>query len=192
MPGRMIHRAWLVATLLLGCGSSGASGGSAGSSAATTGGASGASGALGMSGNAGALGASGASGASGAPASAGAASLGGSGGALQPGPKGSCSAPETRVTEIDVGAPLTQNEDEAALKPLAISAIPAGGSRVAWLGADKLIHVTTLQADDTVDTAAPAVSVAGNDYGDVYADNEGGVLMVSRDAQGGGTLKVSA
>jgi hypothetical protein len=96
--------------------------------------------------------------------------------------------PDTRITEIDVGAAISQNEDEAALKPLAISAIPSGGSRVAWIGADNMIHVTTLKADDTVDTSVGTVNIVGSDYGDIYADDQGGVLMVSRDSVGGGTL----
>ncbi len=104
------------------------------------------------------------------------------------GPVGSCSMPETRVTEIDVGAAVDQNEDEAALKPLAIAAMPSGGSRVSWLGTDGMIHVTTLKADDSVDTSVSTVNIAGHDYGDLYADDTGGVLMVSRDSVGGGTL----
>jgi len=131
----------------------------------------------------------GAAGGSGPALSAGAPGVAGSGAAgANPGGASACSAPQVRVTEIDVGAAINQNEDEAALKPLAIAAIPNGGSRVAWLGMDAKIHVTTLKADDTVDTAVPAVSIAGMDYGDLYADATGGVLLVTRDAKGGGTL----
>jgi hypothetical protein len=43
-------------------------------------------------------------------------------------------------------------------------------------------------ADDTVDSAVGTVSIAGNDYGDIYADDTGGVLLVTRDSVGGGTL----
>lgn len=99
-----------------------------------------------------------------------------------------CSAPQVRITDIDVGAAVNHNEDEAALKPLAIAAIPSGGSRVAWYGADAKVHVTTLKADDTVDGSAPSVTIAGTDYGDIYADAQGGVLLVTRAAKGGGTL----
>ncbi|HEX3773657.1 MAG TPA: hypothetical protein VHV51_04280, partial [Polyangiaceae bacterium] len=125
-------------------------------------------------------------------AAAGNASSAGSGTVTGPtgpvGPAGSCSMPNTRITEIDVGAAISQNEDEAALKPLAISARPSGGSRVAWMGTDNMIHVTTLKADDTVDTSVGTVNIPGNDYGDIYADDAGGVLMVSRESVGGGTL----
>ena len=87
-----------------------------------------------------------------------------------------------------MGAAINHNEDEAALKPLAISPIPGGGSRVAWYGADAKVHVTTLKADDTVDSSVTGVTIAGADFGDLYADAQGGVLLVTRDAQGGGTL----
>lgn len=127
-----------------------------------------------------------------ASSNGGSSSVGGTGSVVTPaggaGPLGSCSMPETRITEIDVGAAIDQNEDEAALKPLAIAAIPSGGSRVSWLGMDGMIHVTTLKADDTVDTSTSTVSIAGHDYGDLYADDAGGVLMVTRDSVGGGTL----
>jgi hypothetical protein len=125
----------------------------------------------------------------GAAAAGGAQGLAGSGlaGANTAG-SSACSAPQLRVTEIDVGAAINQNEDEAALKPLSIAAIPSGGSRVAWIGMDAKIHVTTLKSDDTVDDAAPQVSIVGMDYGDLYADATGGVLLLTRDAKGGGTL----
>ncbi len=127
--------------------------------------------------------------ASGAGAGAGAQAVAGSGAAgANMGGAGACSAPQLRVTEIDVGAAIDQNEDEAALKPLAIAAIPSGGSRVAWRGTDAKIHVTTLKADDTLDDAAPEVSIAGMDYADLYADDAGGVLLLTRDAKGGGAL----
>ncbi len=115
----------------------------------------------------------------GSGASAGLAAIGGA---------SSCSTPQTRITEIDVGAAVNHNEDEAALKPIAISPIPGGGSRVAWYGMDAKAHVTTLKADDSVDSSVPAVSLPGMDFGDLYADAQGGVLLVTRDAKGGGTL----
>jgi hypothetical protein len=91
-----------------------------------------------------------------------------------------------RITEVDVGATTVVNEAEATLKPLMISPIPSGGSRVAWMGNDGKVHVTTLDASDSI--TDNTVSIAANDYGDVYADDKGGVLLVTRDAQGGGTL----
>jgi hypothetical protein len=90
-----------------------------------------------------------------------------------------------RVTEIDVGGTLVANEDEAALMPLAISAIPSGGSRLAWMDKSSMVHVTQLDANDQV-TGSP-LALPAHDFGDIYADNGGGVLLVTRDAVGGGT-----
>lgn len=122
----------------------------------------------------------------GAPSSAGAA--GSAGAPSNAGAPSACSAPTVRITEIDVGSAVNHNEDEAALKPLAISPMPGGGSRVAWYGGDSKVHVTTLKADDTIDTSVPEAVIPGNDFGDLYADDQGGVLLVTRDAKGGGTL----
>lgn len=91
-----------------------------------------------------------------------------------------------RITEVDVGATVVNDEDEAALKPLSISPIPAGGSRVGWLGADGMVHVTNLDAADRV--TGDAAAFVAKDFEDIYADDTGGVLLVTRDAQGGGTL----
>ncbi len=111
-------------------------------------------------------------------------------GATDPGSsvRGACSNPELRITEIDVGAKIVANEDEAALKPLAISALPSGGSRVAWMGDDAHVHITTLDVDDMVQAGTSTVSIAANDYADLYADDRGGVALVTRPSQGGGTL----
>jgi hypothetical protein len=180
----------------VGCGSSdkgSTNNGTGGSGTNTPGGGSsahaGASNPGGGANNSGAGASSGGASSGGATSSAGTAGaavvIGPTGGA---GPAGSCSAPETRITEIDVGAAVSQNEDEAALKPLAIAAMPSGGSRVSWMGTDNMIHVTTLKADDTVDASVGTLSIPGNDYGDIYADDAGGVLVVSRSSAAGGTL----
>jgi hypothetical protein len=90
-----------------------------------------------------------------------------------------------RITEVDVGVTVVNNEDEAALKPLVISPVPSGGSRLAWMGSDGKVHVTTLNANDQAGTS---FALPANDFSDLYADNNGGVLLLTRDAQGGGTL----
>src|SRR6188768_1807210 len=192
---RSLPRVVLAAVLgsLCSCGSrhdttpaaAGSAGSAPGSDAGTSaGGALGASGKGNVSGGSAVAGAAAVAGAGGAQGSAG----NGAAGAAPSGGASSCSTPQLRVTEIDVGAAINQNEDEAALKPLSIAALPSGGSRVAWFGMDAKVHVTTLKTDDTVDEAAPQVSIAGMDYGDLYADAAGGVLLVTRDAKGGGTL----
>ena len=96
-----------------------------------------------------------------------------------------CTAPMVRITEIDVAATVSVNEDDAALKMLSISPIPAGGSRVAWLSNDENVHVSNLDCDDKL---IDSFAIPGMDYGDILADDKGGVLLLTRDAQGGGTL----
>jgi hypothetical protein len=95
-----------------------------------------------------------------------------------------------RITEVDVGANVVANEDEVALKPLALSPIPSGGSRLAWMGGDGKVHVTQLDASDQV--TGTSIAVAAHDFADLYADDKGGVLLLTRDAQGGGTLNCGA
>jgi hypothetical protein len=80
---------------------------------------------------------------------------------------GACASPELRVTEIDVGAAIVANEDEAALKPLAIAAMSGGGSRVAWMGGDGKVHVTTLDAEDHVKSGGLSLAIDANDFGDL-------------------------
>ena len=84
-----------------------------------------------------------------------------------------------------MGATVVNNADEAALMPLAISPMP-GGSRVAWMGNDSQVHVTTLDAADQVSGAS--FGLPAHDFGDIYADAAGGVLLLTRDANGCGTL----
>ena len=90
------------------------------------------------------------------------------------------------VTEVDVGAPVVNNEDEAALMPIAIAPIPSGGSRLAFMSNDGKVHVTELDANDQVTGTTAALTAM--DFGDIYADANGGVLLLTRNAQGGGTL----
>src|SRR5690348_13775978 len=71
----------------------------------------------------------------GSPASTttGSAATTGSGGSPAAGACG-VTADRVRITEIDLGAAVANNEDEAALKPLVIAPIPSGGSRLGWMG----------------------------------------------------------
>jgi hypothetical protein len=99
---------------------------------------------------------------------------------------GACTitADMVKVTEIDVGTTVVTNENEYDLKPLVISPIPAGGSRLAFMGNDSKVHVVQLDGTDQVTGAASAFPAY--DFGDIYADDKGGALVVSRDATGGG------
>jgi hypothetical protein len=91
-----------------------------------------------------------------------------------------------RSTQLPVQVQVVNNEDEAALAPVAISGLPDGGSRVAWMGQDGLVHVTELDANDQA--TGLEITLPAHDLQDLYADAEGGVVLVSRDATGGGTL----
>lgn len=121
----------------------------------------------------------------GASASGGSPSSGGTGSTCAPVTATACTAPQVVINEVDVGAPVVVNEDDAGLKMLSISAVPSGGSRVAWMSNDANVHVTTLGCSDDV---AGSFTLPANDYADIYADDTGGVVLLSRDAQGGGTL----
>ena len=157
-------------------GSSGGSGGSGG----TSGGASGSSGASGSTSSSG-----------GAGDSASASQEGGGapdGGYGSSGDGGSCTSAlsgRVRVTEIDVGVAVSYNEVDTPLTPLAISAITGGGSRVGFMSTDGHAHVVTLDAEDQV-VAGSAFGVAASDFQDLYADTNGGVMLVSRAVGGRG------
>ncbi|HEY2407844.1 MAG TPA: hypothetical protein VGI10_17670, partial [Polyangiaceae bacterium] len=160
-----------------GAGAGGIGGGPAGAGG-VAGSAAGAAGnpAGGASGNGGSAGAAGSS-AGAAGSSAGAAGTGGT---------SACASPQVRITEIDVGANINVNENDADSKPVMLSPIPSGGSRMSWTGSDGKVHVTTLNADDTVNTNIGTVNLMGMDVGDIYADNTGGVVLVTRNADGSG------
>jgi hypothetical protein len=132
----------------------------------------------------------------GAPGTGGAAGTGGAtatgGSTVDAGPPGSCTsdlASRVRVTETDLGVAYAYNEVDnngaaLGLTPLAISPIPGGGSRVAFLGkSDNLVHVVTLDASDQM-VAGSVVGLPGYDVQDIYADASGGVLLISRTALG--------
>jgi hypothetical protein len=105
---------------------------------------------------------------------------------------GACSSTlssRVRITEVDVGSAYAYNEVDSngptlGLTPLAISPMPGGGSRLAFLGkGDSMVHVVTLDASDQV-VAGSAFALPAYDFQDIYADAAGGVLLVSRSAQG--------
>ena len=158
-----------------GSGAASSSGGSGGHSDATTGGGATGGGATGGGATGG--------GATGGGATGGGATGGSPTAACGVTPTG-CSAPTVTVTEIDVGSPVAVNEDDAALRILSIAPIPSGGSRLAWMDTSSVIHVTTLDACDKLDASHPTFTIPGFDYGDIFADNAGGVMLVTRAAKG--------
>eukprot|EP00644_Phytophthora_capsici_P017026 jgi/Phyca11/130229/e_gw1.92.70.1 len=58
-----------------------------------------------------------------------------------------CAKPRIEITKVHVGVTVDANEDEVALKPVAIAAIPSGGSRIAFQSGDSII-VQELDASD--------------------------------------------
>ncbi len=94
-----------------------------------------------------------------------------------------------RITEIDVGVTYAYNEVDnngaaLGLTPLAISPIPGGGSRLAFLGkTDSMAHVVTLDASDQP-VPGTAFALPAFDFQDIYADATGGVMLLSRNALG--------
>ena len=92
-----------------------------------------------------------------------------------------------RVTEIDVGIAYSYNEVDTPLSLLAISPIPGGGSRLAFMGSDSMVHIAQLDTSDNLVTGS-TFGLSAFDFQDIYADATGGVVLVSRNAMGGGTL----
>jgi hypothetical protein len=77
-------------------------------------------------------------------------------------------------------------EVDTPLSLLAISPIPGGGSRLAFMGSDKKLHVELLDGGDNL-VAGQTFSLPAYDFQDIYADDTGGAVLVTRDAMGGGT-----
>ncbi len=93
-----------------------------------------------------------------------------------------------RITSVNLGIAYDYNEVDnngagLGLTPLAISPIPSGGSRIGFLGSDGNVHIATLDANDQL-VAGSVFSLPGYDFQDLYADDKGGVALISRAAQG--------
>ena len=101
---------------------------------------------------------------------------------------GTCalSASNVRVTEIDTGVKYTYTEADTPMELLALSPIPSGGSRLAYMGPDSMVHIVQLDATDNI-VMGSAFGLPAYDFQDVYADDTGGTVLVTRDAMGGGT-----
>ena len=106
-------------------------------------------------------------------------------------PAGSCSAPQVRISSVSLGAALNYSTDETLEVPLAIAAKPSGGSRIAWMtgyakygsSTTSQVHLAELDCGDKL-TGTP-FSLPAHDFQDLAEDANGGVVMVTRDAQGG-------
>ena len=160
-------------------------------------GAGGTSGSAGITGGGGPVGAGGTTGAAGATGSGGGGPpdagppVGNCPGNCANAPVGSCSAPQVRVSAVTIAAPLSYSTDETLVVPLAIAAKPGGGSRLAWVtgfatGASSTVtqvHVGELDCGDQL--VGTPFMVSGHDFQDLAADGDGGVVVVTRDGQGG-------
>jgi hypothetical protein len=100
---------------------------------------------------------------------------------------GSCTAPTVRVTDVSLGSAVTRygNEGETLPLPMAIAAMPSGGSRLAWLGTDENVHIGQLDCDDHL--VGTPFTIPAIDLQDLYADDNGGVVLLTRNATNGGT-----
>ena len=95
--------------------------------------------------------------------------------ARQPG-----ASPATTVSDVNVGVAVTgygQEGDTEAL-PMAIAAMPTGGSWLAWLGTDSKVYLGRLDCADKL--IGTPTSFTGIDLQDVQADSTGGVLLLTR------------
>ncbi len=104
---------------------------------------------------------------------------------------GACSAPQVRVTPVALGSTLSYSTDETYNIPLSIAAKPGGGSRLAWMtgyshygsSTTSLVHIAELDCNDQL--VGTPVTMQAHDFQDLAADANGGVVVVTRDAQGG-------
>lgn len=101
-------------------------------------------------------------------------------------PVSSCASPEVRVTEVDLGVAITSygSEWDTLPLPLAIAALPSGGSRLAARGTDGTIHIAELDCNDEL--VGTPFALPAHDLQDLHADAEGGVVLLTRDAVGSG------
>jgi len=176
-------------------GGSGASAGSTGTGGSMTmGGAGGASGSGGRGGTGGSGGGSAGMSAGGSGATGGTNAGGATGncpGSCAAATPTSCSMPNVRVTQVDLGSMLNYSTDETYNIPLALAAKPGGGSLVAWMtgyshygsSTTSQVHVASLDCDDKL-TGTP-FTLEAHDFQDLAADGDGGVIVVTRDSKGG-------
>lgn len=171
-------------------GSGGESSGSGGSSIVA-----GTPGSGGSTGSGGTTSTTGAPGTGGAPGSGGATSLGSATGNC-PGSCAapavtSCSSPQVRITQVSLGSALSYSTDETYNIPLAIAAKPGGGSLIAWMtgyshygsSTTSQVHIAELDCDDKL--VGTPFTMEAHDFQDLAADANGGVVVLTRDAQGG-------
>ena len=178
-------------------GSGGITGGAGMTGAGGNAGVAGTSGSGGITGGGGRVGVGGATGAAGATGSGGGSApdagppVGNCPGNCANAPVASCSAPQVRVTSVTIAAPLSYSTDETLVVPLAIAAKPGGGSRLSWVtgyltnasSTATQVHVGELDCGDQL--VGTSFTLSGHDFQDIAADGDGGVVVLTRDGQGG-------
>ncbi len=100
---------------------------------------------------------------------------------------GSCTAPTVNITSVTLNsaAQAAAADSDTAVIPLAIASLPSGGSRLAWLGTDNNVHIAQLDCNDAL--VGTPFTIPGIDLADIIADDNGGVVLVTRNATNGGT-----
>jgi hypothetical protein len=85
-----------------------------------------------------------------------------------------------KVTEVKVGVRVTGYGQEGDTEPLpmAIAAMPGGGSWLAWLGTNSRVYLGKLDCNDHL--VGTPTSFDGIDLQDVQADSNGGVVLLTR------------
>jgi len=91
-----------------------------------------------------------------------------------------------RVTEVELGIPVLNNESETELEPLVLAAMPSGGARLGFMSDDGALHIAELDCQDAL--VGSPFALPAHDFEDLAADENGGVALLTRDARGGGTL----
>ena len=103
----------------------------------------------------------------------------------------SCSPPQVRITQVNLGSALSYSTDETYNIPLAIAAKPGGGSLIAWMtgyshygsSTASHVHIGELGCDDNL--VGTPFTLEAHDFQDLAADANGGVIVLTRDGQGG-------
>ncbi|MEU5153849.1 hypothetical protein [Glycomyces sp. NPDC021274] len=93
------------------------------------------------------------------------------------------STPKVTVTEVDTGGVIGYGQEgDTERLPMAIAARP-GGSWLAWIGTDDRIHLGKLDCDDQLE--GEPIAFEGVDLQDVIADEDGVVVLVTREGECG-------
>jgi hypothetical protein len=96
-----------------------------------------------------------------------------------------------RISSVNLGSALSYSQDETYNIPLAIAARLGGGSLIAWMtgyshygsSTTSQVHIAQLDCNDSL--VGTPFTLPAHDFQDLAADGDGGVIVLTRDAQGG-------